>query len=318
MVVPDGSLAGKQVIVLEPLDTFPFLRLPAELRSIIFDLIFPEKLVQTSFSGSKKRKSDDERTAYGSKSASETVNQREKVRSLTIKTRHPTTHGLDLLRVSKQLSHEAASVAYDKHIFEVTTVRQLSHLCHGLGSMLKYVRHLKLTASVLDADSRTVNSTEQGVAMSELLRVLQGATSLCTMTLSHASLCSGMQLDRYGKQAVDFENGMLSALEAIAASREVEAVEEVLNIVRTEELNCRSCQKGIPEYCPRSRITGVACTYKICGTDMDKHGKQLQTTFRNKLARLLGNMPRTVRNDKCSAPPVAATPLAKKRRMGDS
>ena len=136
MTIPDGTLAGRQVIILEPFKPFRFMDLPPEIRTMVYRCHFDETIT-AALAKNKKRV---RRGEYGVHSIVD--NQSDKGRTLNISMHR--VSDIELLRVSKDILEEAAPIVYEKHTFECREDHSIKACLQLLGSMAKFVQHVSL------------------------------------------------------------------------------------------------------------------------------------------------------------------------------
>lgn len=137
MTVPVGTLAGSQVLILEPVlnKPFRFMALPAEIRNLVHGHIVPKKTGNIAFKGQQQPKPE-----FGVTGISNKTHGRDTHFTASI---NRGSH-LDLLVVSKKFLNEVAPIVYERRLFMFHATATLQSFVPTLGNMVKFVRHVKL------------------------------------------------------------------------------------------------------------------------------------------------------------------------------
>lgn len=153
MTIPDGALAGRKVIVLEPIQRFPFMTLPTELRVRVFDFVFPARKVLMK---APKRQARGLRRTDRFPSVDLTYHERKDTvyrawvrrksipySEMTVRINYPAGSLCPLL-VSRQMFREAAPVLYDNTCFQWSRSFDPGPFIASIGSMRQHVTNMVL------------------------------------------------------------------------------------------------------------------------------------------------------------------------------
>ncbi|KAK5713872.1 hypothetical protein LTR17_017371 [Elasticomyces elasticus] len=176
LTITEGPYKGRNVLMLmpiEPCKQFRFLALPAELRVMVYKILLLEKqpitLDTIKVTHIPRRPVREGFRGTGTKHASR---QGLKWDRFTGKYIGQTPSNFALLRVNKQVSNEAAAVAYSNRL-SMDDPQIATTFLKRIGNMGQYLKHI-------DLDWVKIGST---------LKLIRDGMNLRAITFSHDSIC---------------------------------------------------------------------------------------------------------------------------------
>lgn len=238
LLITDGTLKGKHVLVLDKIKTFDFLGLPAEIRVSIYRYLIQEDspIAVTAFKlpdiprratrqGFGDRKAHSKFGLFLDSSSGKYLNQ------------DPSDFGI--ARVSKLLASEALPIMYGDNIFEFASMGELDVFLGQIGDMTKYIKHISIRG-----DQSYTNGKGRGV-----FDKLLPATNLTSVTINHRAISGTSGRGRSGhvsmQKLVEDARPLLRTLHKAMAARNVTdahstTVLDVFHVVKGEM--CTSCK----------------------------------------------------------------------------
>ena len=241
MIINEGPLKGRHILLLEPVivtEYFRFLALPPELRTMVYGFLFEEKAAIT-FENCKPVGKPRRPVRAGfryfphqgmtwSKDDGKWIGQ------------VPSNHSI--MRVNKQLLQEAAAVAYGTNTFSFSDTNDLKIFVDTIGDMRAYLKHLEI---------RTGYNTRKARSAFYSLR---SAKALRSITIFHGLLCKQQVPMWYSQRYHTTIEGLVfdatSVLSLLHRGKKPSAnVTNVLDILRVgwDKADCLNCKNSTSE-----------------------------------------------------------------------
>lgn len=276
MIMTEGALAGRHILVLNPVEVsehFRFMDLPAELRQMVYEVMLEED--------GPIKLSSHKPVHQAKRVVGESFRLRDSHKDLKWDNttgkwfgKKPSYHSV--LRVNKQVHEEAVPVAYGSNRFGVADMAVLKIFLNAIGDMCKHVKHLEIYDT-----SYTVTRSNS------CFRALRGAVALRSITFQHQALCS----KRYGwmmetmtmlPRIASDSCTMLRALRE--AQEDDEGATNVLDIVKVKPKGelCHRCEQQQPEACTKNYNCATHCN------ELEGHNTKVAAELRRCIAKDLG------------------------------
>ena len=287
IIITEGPLAGKKVLVLQDLQAFRFLELPAEIRNMIYSHLFEdgrEVQIGTYKPHGKPRRpvSPTFRTpGWGTKPQGAVWDSENGKWDGQEHSSHA------ILRVCRQLLSEAAPVAYGGNIYGATRFCDLNLFLTSIGSMRRFLRHVRLPNRQHGSSSAVL-----------VFKALRDALDLRSVIVSHTNACDARTRTWYSYYLVvtpkvlahwlrPILNGIVERQLAVNEAAET----DVLDIVKIDCVEANRWRVDIEYVCARCNAgDGGVCTRIDCAIpckDRATHVAELQKKFRSAIAKAL-------------------------------
>lgn len=256
-MVTEGPLAGKRVLVLEPVTGFRFLDLPAEIRNIIYSYLLEEdKEIQIR---SYKPNGCKRRPVSGDFSPGTYMSHHGLTwDKLTGKWLGQPWSAYALLLVCKHMLEETATMAYGTNKFWPRTMRDADIWLSAIGSMRRYIRHIELP-----------HESHRSSRAAAVFRRLQDATDLRDLFIKHSAVCLTCRNARNRISSVQEITTHVEPLlkkmlrQSGHAENKDDYIRSLCGVVKIEELKskpeCYSCNIGRPADCLYFSKCGTVC-----------------------------------------------------------
>ena len=266
----EGAFRGRHALILEPTTGFRLLDLPPEIRANIFSLLLEEnKPIRIEAFKLKGKDRRAVRESFESKHTRLHKNLQwddSKGKWLDLP---PSAYSL--VRVSKHVSREVLPIAFGKNKFEFARTAELNIFLESIGSMRKYLRHIRLP------DNRAYTAGRGAITFRNLLP----AMDLRSIVINHTTICNTGGRDSRGVTLRDLIKDMepyLRVLHASLTARDSHVI--VLDVVRVVSKKCDGCLGNGYNCGQQNKDCRVVCDDPA----IDAHCQQVQTKFRALLA----------------------------------
>ena len=281
LLMTEGPLKGKHVLVLDPIEPFFFLDFPAEIRLMIYRLLMVESkpIRLTTYTppfGTRRsvRSTFDDRRAHSKDSYRFSKDQGKYL--------DQPPSNFALARVSKQIAAEAAPVIYGDNTFAFEKLSEMGVFINRIGVMSKHVKHL----AVVGYEAYT-----QGKGRA-IFNQLSSATNLRDLGINYRAFCKVRgHLQTGGRVSIqkfveDARPSLRKLEKQVSARNKDEGHDEnVLNIVRpTSGEKCRYCSRDATNLgCFDARRDFPSCKSQEEAAFMDGVGHDLRDAIAKEL-----------------------------------
>ncbi|KAK3707117.1 hypothetical protein LTR37_012286 [Vermiconidia calcicola] len=281
MVITQGPYQGRHVFMLETTGGFRFMDFPAEIRTMIYSFLLEEDdTIEMTTSKRTNEARRPVRFGWNVRKGHEGLQWDSKGG----KWLDQPPKALALLRVSKQMFEETASMMYGSNHFSFRNLGDLKFFLDAAGGMRRYLRHIHIAARGY-----------QGNKVASVFRSLKDSIDLYTLGIDHTNLCQdGWSRYSHTTSAELFVYTVTSMFKVLREAREgTEGARSVLDIVKVEWKRCVVCQAAAPRFPANGDECRASPAYRYSKHNVKceeaaKHCEEVEQEMRKLLARRLG------------------------------